>query len=751
MIVERKGGRRVLVRYRDDSGKRHEYTIKDYHPFGFLHEDDAEFHERCLYKEAGYTGVFGEPLVKIVMSDPAEVGALKNDYLYTWECNIPFTNRALSEHNKDHGPFSNYDHRIWYWDMEWLPDNEEITIISVYDNFKDKMWTWAVRPDKPERAWSNFLRMGAEHPYNPGLIKDLDTVIQYFPNERDMLQHFAQHMKECDPDVITGWNVVNADCRVLIERMNKCGLDPKTLCGGSSSIIRYDFGDWQQPIGGRLVIDLMLAVSHLWQIKNGALPNKKLDTVAEIILKDRKLPLKNGHDTYFSDFETYVDYNIQDVELLPRLDKALNAINHYLAIQHIVQCDIQTAPYITRLFTVMAINDKDFHYCIPSKPMFSKVDYEGADIMQPIPGRYEGVAIMDIKAMYHSNVNLHNISWDTLSDDGKDCGNGSCFTQGDRGLLGRQMDKMTHLRNEYKALMKDAKTDDERARYDAMQFATKSLVASMYGAAGDSKYGLYHPKVAAAITYTSRQTLFRLRDECERLAMKVIYGHTDSVFVLCSTALKGCEDIKIINRNMAPIETEFEKWCSSMLIVAKNRYAGMTTWTDGKPHDPKLYVKGIELKQNRLPPVMKEVMSDCINDLLSFETEKTMTSKLQDIINDIVKGFIPKVDLCIKGRLKHNLENYSVLSEARAGAAWANKHLGKGYGKGSDFLAVIDSKGQYIAFDDPSDIEGIAEIGYKHMAEKFIVNKIKPYYEIVGFDMQPLYNSLNGVDAVEWL
>lgn len=748
------GGRRVLIRHRDSNGNRVETIVSKHYPFAYLRTEDAQ-HIPAMAKEEGHVGVFGEELTKVVMADPYEVGELKNRFEHTWEANIPWVNRALSERMRNHEPaIPNYEHRVWYLDMEWTTDSEAITIISVFDSFKKKMWTWAVAPpdQHPSRGQSPCLYVGKEHPYlGDGDEIKLQTPIQYFISERQMLQHFVEHMRDCDPDIITGWNVVNADCRVLIERCQKNGVDAKRMCGGSSKIIRHNFGDWAQPIGGRLVIDLMLAVCNLWQLKNGALPNKKLDTVAMELLGEQKLPLPNGHDTYYSDFQTYIDYNIQDVRLLPMLDEKMNALNHYLAIQHIVQCDIMTTPFVTRLFTVMAINDNQFNYRIPSRPMFAHQEYSGADIMEPSPGVYQGVAIMDIKAMYHSNVNLHNISWETLDKDGEDCGNGSRFKHGERGLLGRQMDKMTQLRNKYKALMKSAKTDSERARYDAMQYATKSLVASMYGAAGDSKYGLYHPEVASAITFTSRQTLFRLRDECNDRGMEVIYGHTDSVFVLCETPELGQKHIASINETMSPIETEFEKWCSAMLISAKNRYAGMTEWTDGEYHDHKLYVKGIELKQNRLPKVMKTVMSRVIHSLLTNKPEEVTTEWLTDKITAVVNGNVDDKDLCIRARLKQNLEDYSVLGESRAGAAWANRVLGKGYSKGSDFLATIDSNGEYIAFDDPSEIEGISTIGYKQLAEKFLVNKVIPYYHIAGWDAQPLTNALNGLAGMEWL
>lgn len=749
MIIERKGYRNVLIRHRDASGKRVEQTLSEYHPYGFLLDVDASVIS-ALSKEPGYTGVYGESLTKVILSDPAEVGNLKNQFDQTWECNIPWTNRCLSEHIKDNPPIENYDHRIWYLDMEWTTDSEKITIISVFDSFKKTMWTWAVAPENAKTEVIGQLKF-KNHPYGQK-VKNLETKIQLFSSEREMLNHFIAHMRICDPDIITGWNVVNADCRVLIERCQRNGIDPKTMCGGSSRTIRYDYKDWSQPIGGRMVIDLMLAVTKLWQIKNGALPNKKLDTVANLLLKEEKLPLADGHDTYYTDFHTYIDYNIQDVELLPKLDKMLNAINHHLAIQHIVQCDIQTTPFVTRLFTCLTINDPDFTHRIPSRAQFDFKPYQGADIMEPTPGVYnEGIAIMDIKAMYHSNAALHNISWETLEETGVDCGNGTCFHHDTRGHLVRQMDRMTDLRNKYKALMKSATDDDERAMYDAMQYATKSLVASMYGAAGDSKYGLYHPDVAAAITFTSRQTLFRLREECEKYDMKVIYGHTDSVFVLCDSPDIGMKNISQINANMSPIETEFEKWCSSMLIMAKNRYAGMTAWTDGESHEPKLYVKGIELKQNRLPPLMKEVMHTVIHGLLDSTPEDEITGNLVGLLDSVISKKVDVRQLCISARLQQNLEQYKVLGESRAGAAWANRVLGKGYRKGDSFLSTLSADGSYIAFDDPTEIQGICEIGYRHLAERFVIAKVRPYYESVGFDMQPLLNSLNGVSGVDWL
>ena len=64
---------------------------------------------------------------------------------------------------------------------------------------------------------------------------------------------------------------------------------------------------------------------------------------------------------------------------------------------------------------------------------------------------------------------------------------------------------------------------------------------------------------------------------------------------------------------------------------------------------------------------------------------------------------------------------------------------------------VLDENGNYIAFDEPSEIEGIAKIGYQHMADRFIVNKVRQYFELAGWDFQSVLNALHGKAKVEWV
>tara|TARA_A100001201_G_scaffold23240_2_gene26431 strand:+ start:24393 stop:26636 length:2244 start_codon:yes stop_codon:yes gene_type:complete len=747
MIVERGKGNRVIVFHRDSEGKRKRTVLgADMLPYIYVSSDIRRNvligKYKCAKIETGHTGLYGQSLQKVYFYNTQDMRELAND-VDTWENNIKWENKVLADSGVT---FDNYEHRVWYLDMEWKVGSGEITIVVVRDSQKGE-YVWFTHPDYEAGYYEKIP--AKNHPYGKEFCEMGERRFRCFDDEKSMLSSVAKLMQEQDPDIITGWNVTNADCKQLFNRMQKVGLSPTIL--SPVRRVRWGFGDWEQPIVGRNVIDMMIGFKKLWTLKNGQLPAMSLDGVSKHCLGDEKVPLEDGHDTYYSDFGTYLDYARQDVDLLPRLNDLVDVLGYHTALQHIVQCDIRSTPFITKMFSILCLRDDKFEKRMPSKPRFAKVDYEGADIMTPVAGVYNNIGIFDVRAMYHSNVSKYGICWTTLDDEGEDCGNGVRFNREEDGLLCRQMDYMTELRNHYKKMKAQAETEEEAKRYDALQYATKSLVASMYGVAGDAKYGMYHPDIASAITFTSRQTLGELRDHAESLGFKVRYGHTDSIMCEVPTPEEGVKALETINQRMSPIITEFEKWSSSFLVMAKNRYAGLVSWTDGEYHEPERYVKGIEMKQSRLPKAMKNAMALVIDGMLEGKSEADITSQLENLIVNVVEKKIPIEDLTIKAKLSNDLHKYSVLSEARAGAKWANDNLGKGYRKDDYFLCTLDENGDYIAFDKPEEIEGIAKVGHKHIAKKYVLDKVVPYYEVMGWDYMPLENAISGTSNLMWL
>lgn len=749
MIVTQVGGRDIRIRSRDpETLERRDIKLNAY-PYCFT-ENVSDTYGLVKVQE-GFTGLYGQKLNKVYFRTEYDRRLWSRENR-TWESNVTFANQVLIDRlNNGEDPIPNYEHRIWYLDGEWKIESGEVTMLSVKDSYTGRMYSWMCHPDVKAGTYKSLPCVN--HPEGSAEIH-FDTPIKAFSNERQLLADFASHMAKQDPDIIAGWYVVDADIKQICDRMRVVGLDPKSLSPYNRHDFKYNWSDkhWSQPIAGRLCFDLMIGFKKLWTLKNGQLASQKLDDIAWHVLQERKVELPDGHDTYYSDVGTYLDYNRQDVRLLPRLDEVVNAIGYYTSMQHVVQCQLGITPLITACATSLFLQDNEFDLRIPDSPQFEKRDYTGADIQEPVPDRYENVAIMDIKAMYHSNVKLHRICWTNLDDEGVDCGNGIKFAQNE-GLLGRTMDKLTIKRNEYKALMKEARaTGDEIAykKWDGAQFATKSMVASLYGICGDSKYGMYHPDIAAAITYTSRQTLFRLRDECNERGYPVRYGHTDSIFCEVPTPEEGMKLVDEINKVMAPIETEFEKWCESMILKRKNRYAGKVTWTDGEYHEPEYYYKGLELIQARMPKAMKSAMNSTLRAILDGEVRDEVDKNLSALITKGITGELGE-DLLMMGKLKKRLTEYRVLSGASAGALWAKETLGRDYVVDEAFFTAVDERGKHIAFDKIEQLEGVTKIDWHEMTEKFIVKKASDIYDLVGWDTVELTNAHRGLGAVEWV
>ena len=56
-----------------------------------------------------------------------------------------------------------------------------------------------------------------------------------------------------------------------------------------------------------------------------------------------------------------------------------------------------------------------------------------------------------------------------------------------------------------------------------------------------------------------------------------------------------------------------------------------------------------------------------------------------------------------------------------------------------------------MAFTSLSELDGVAEIDWEALTEKYIVNKACHIYDLVGWDTQPLWNAHRGIGKVEWV
>ncbi len=141
-----------------------------------------------------------------------------------------------------------------------------------------------------------------------------------FNKERELLRAFCARVRELDPDVITGWSVVDFDFRVL-ERMARDWRVPFEIGRGRGTVrlraARFPWASKKATIPGRVVLDGI----HLLRGSFIQLDSYSFDNAARAILGEGKT--LTGHDragqilcTFKNHRERFVEYNLTDARLV---------------------------------------------------------------------------------------------------------------------------------------------------------------------------------------------------------------------------------------------------------------------------------------------------------------------------------------------------------------------------------------------------------------------------------------------------
>ena len=150
--------------------------------------------------------------------------------------------------------------------------------------------------------------------------------------------------------------------------------------------------------------------------------------------------------------------------------------------------------------------------------------------------------------------------------------------------------------------------------------------------------------------------------------MKVVYGHTDSIYVdieddSIETAQKT---LKILNEHVRksfpnvmelkehPVTLEFEKYFKSLGVGAtKNRNAGLITWKDGEFLDePEFVMTGFTAKRVSQTKLAKDVQLNVLNMWVNGNSEHEIVKYLNETYNKVLSGNIPMTEILQRSRYR---------------------------------------------------------------------------------------------------
>jgi len=647
----------------------------------------ARYPSARIHRNIRAAGIDKKTLMKVEVDRPTDLWDIK-DEMPTYEADLNYLDQVLLKLYPEKLP--EFKPRVWYFDLEWDVKDDFTSVMAIVDSDLEKPVVF---------AWADEEKTNCPYPIHIEsaryrTVRDEDYILQIHPSEAEMHEAFIDFLHKRDPDILVAHALMWADLPHLMRRLK----DPDQLSPLGQVIRpfkgRDGYKDTQQPIKGRLCWDSAAhwksgsGFESLWQKSGrGQLPNRKLNTIAELLELGSKLTeeiegmtVHNGWYEYWSEF---VDYCLLDTTLLRDIDKKLNAIDFFVATQQLCGVSWASTHKVTRYFRglVGRRTDKKAKSAINNR----REQLTAAHIPDPIAGRHEGVAIVDYASLYPNIILSDNLSYETKreqpTETTKTLGDGSHWCQKKKGLLPAIVEEMLELRAEYKRLMHEATDPDEKLGYDMMQTAAKVLVNALYGMTG-MKFlqGMWVDNdIAAAITHRGRECIHHLLAESEEQGYKSLYGHTDSAFIQVpfDEAISLAEHLTETAKNKlelptmeVELEAYFDYWTTAPV---KNRYFGIKTWPEKSKGEMK--IAGYEIKASSSSRITKRIQKVAMEMIGTGADETAVTDVLREISLQVKNGEIPIEDVACSSRLTMDFRDYKSLPAPAKAAMYYNEHV----------------------------------------------------------------------------
>jgi len=381
-----------------------------------------------------------------------------------------------------------------------------------------------------------------------------DIKVKLYEHEEILLSEFLEFWKRSEIDIISGWNVSNFDITYICRRIEK-------LFGSKSlrSLSPYGMVYSYEKKNGYDDVDLIFSIKGLSQMDYLALYKKftftnqesyKLDYIANIELGDRKTDVSdydNLFELYEKDFQLFLDYNIQDTELIEKLDQKMKLMEIGLGLAYFSKVNFEDIFSPMRYWENIIQNylfEQKIVNPIAKKKNTKSEKFGGAFVFEPIPQRAEQVVSFDFTSLYPSVMMAFNISPECIVDESeisieeildrkadlKDdyerdlvvAANGVRFTKEKMGFIPALVARMLDLRKDYKIKMLENKKQIETLKksggdpekiqecqrlvvaFNNKQMVTKVAANSFFGICGLQHFRFYDIRLAEAITFSAQ-------------------------------------------------------------------------------------------------------------------------------------------------------------------------------------------------------------------------------------------------------
>lgn len=388
----------------DENGERTKIT-SSFEPFIYIES------------EHGTDGksIFNTPLKKMSFKNQKE----RRDFLKVTPMkrifyNLSVTQQYLLQSFKDEvdkPEFGQFPLKIYFLDIETYatdhfstPEDatDPINLITIYDSIEQHYYTWGCK---------DFY------------CTDDDVTYMKCRNERHLLQSFMKFWRNDPPDIVTGWNIHGYDIPYIINRLpqifeedynKKISPLENIWLHENAKLNKLGKSIDRWYIAGVSIIDYMELYESLC---GGKRESMSLNYISEYELGDSKTAI--GSTTLSNladrDWTKFVEYNIQDVKLVVKLEEKLKYLNlvRNLAYKGFI-------PFEKATGKVAMITGAIAHEALKQDliiPTFNneniKQNFAGGFVYEPIKGLYEDVITYDANSLYPNTIITLNISTET--------------------------------------------------------------------------------------------------------------------------------------------------------------------------------------------------------------------------------------------------------------------------------------------------------------------------------------------------
>ena len=453
--------------------------------------------------------------------------------------------------------------KIFTLDIECTAENgfpdidnatEELLAITVKNQSNKQIITWGTGEFKTDRTDVTYIKC---------------------KNEKSLIMEFMKFWIKNYPDVITGWNTKFFDIPYLFNRIRNI-VDEKVLKKFSpwnlverETIIVRGRPQTHYKIFGISMLDYLDLYQKFIPAKQ---ESYKLDYIGKVELglpKDDN-PYDTFREWYTKDYQSFIDYNIKDVEIVDQLEDKLKLIELVLTMAYEAKVNYTDVFSQVRMWDMLIYNYlKKDNVMIPPKEDNIKDDkYEGAYVKDPITGMHNWIVSFDINSLYPHLIMQYNISpekiigvepsgisVDKLLDHATPLthlkAEGACITPNGAkfkidspGFLPRLMESMYNDRVKFKTLEFQAKQEYQKtkdksllkeiSRCHNIQWSKKIALNSAYGAIGNQYFRYYDVRQATAITSAGQFVIRFIQKNVNEYMNKILKSTSEVDYIVAS-------------------------------------------------------------------------------------------------------------------------------------------------------------------------------------------------------------------------